>query len=133
MNYFKILGVCFGIVAFLKPFYMHLLPWDENRFIEKTYSEKRPAWILWVGLAGLSLVGLTWYIEITTDIRYSLIITIMFSLTAVKAIFFIFDYQKFHNWVKEMLSHNKGSKIVLVDIFAGIFGLAMIVLSLLFL
>lgn len=133
MNYFKILGICFGIAAFLKPFYMHLLPWDENRFIEKTYSEKRPAWILWVGLAGLSLVGLTWYMELTTNVRYSLIITIMFSLTAVKALLFIFDYQKFHNWVKEMLSNNKGRKIVLVDILAGIFGLAMIVLSLLFL
>jgi hypothetical protein len=42
MNYFKVLGIVFGLAALLKPFYMHLLPWDENQFIEKFYSEKRP-------------------------------------------------------------------------------------------
>ncbi len=26
MNYFKVLGIGFGLIAFLKPFYMHLLP-----------------------------------------------------------------------------------------------------------
>ena len=133
MNYFKILGIGFGLIAFLKPFYMHLLPWDENKFIAKTYTEKRPGWIIWVALIGLALVGFTWYMELTTSIRYSLIITIMFSLTAVKAILFIFDYRKFYTWVAGMLNKDKGRKIVLVDIFAGLFGLAMIILSMLFL
>ena len=59
MNYFKILGVTFGLIAFLKPFYMHLLPWDENRFIAKAYTEKRPGWIIPVALIGLALVGST--------------------------------------------------------------------------
>lgn len=133
MNYFKILGITFGLIAFLKPFYMHLLPWDENRFIAKTYTEKRPGWIIWVALAGLVLVGLTWYMELTTSIEYSWIVTIMFSLTAVKAILFIFNYRKFYQWVAGMLNKDKGRKIVVVDIFAGLFGLAMIVLSILFL
>ncbi len=133
MNYFKILGIGFGLIAFLKPFYMHLLPWDENKFIAKTYTEKRPGWIVWVALIGLALVGFTWYMELTTSIRYSLIITIMFSLTAVKAILFIFDYRKFYTWVAGMLNKDKGRKIILVDIFAGLFGLAMIILSILFL
>ena len=133
MNYFKILGIGFGLIAFLKPFYMHLLPWDENRFIAKTYTEKRPGWIIWVALTGLVLVALTWYMELTTSIEYSLIVTIMFSLTAVKAILFIFDYRKFYKWVGGMLNKDKGRKIILVDIFAGLFGLAMIVLSILFL
>jgi hypothetical protein len=133
MNYFKILGITFGLIAFLKPFYMHLLPWDENRFIAKTYTEKRPGWIIWVALAGLVLVGLTWYMELTTSIEYSWIVTIMFSLTAVKAILFIFNYRKFYQWVAGMLNKDRGIKIVIVDIFAGLFGLAMIVLSILFL
>jgi hypothetical protein len=133
MNYFKILGITFGLIAFLKPFYMHLLPWDENRFIAKTYTKKRPGWIIWVALAGLVLVGLTWYMELTTSIEYSWIVTIMFSLTAVKAILFIFNYRKFYQWVAGMLNKDRGIKIVIVDIFAGLFGLAMIVLSILFL
>lgn len=85
MNYFQILGIGFGLIAFLKPFYMHVIPWDENKFIAKAYSEKRPGWIIPVAVLGLLLVGFTWYKELTTDIRYSLIITIMFSLTAIKA------------------------------------------------
>ena len=133
MNYFKILGICFGLIAFFKPFYMHLLPWDENRFIAKTYTEKRPGWIVWVALIGLGIVGLTWYMELTTSIEYSWIVTIMFSLTAVKAILFIFDYRKFYKWAAGMLNKDKGRKIIVVDIFAGLFGVIMIVLSIVFL
>jgi len=129
MSYFKILGIVFGLVAMLKPFYMHLIPWDENKFIAKTYTQKRPRWIIPVAIAGLLMVGFTWYKELTTDIPYSLIITIIFSLTAIKAIFFIFDYEKFQQWVAGMLAKDDGKKIVLVDIFAGVFGLIVLTTS----
>ncbi len=129
MNYFQILGLGFGLIAFLKPFYMHVIPWDENRFIAKAYAEKRPSWIIPVALFGLALVGFTWFKEFTTDVPYSMVISILFSLTAIKAIFFIFDYQKFQKWVAGMLSKDKGRKVVVVDVFASLFGLALIVLS----
>ncbi|MFO7826976.1 MAG: hypothetical protein R6V23_00020 [Bacteroidales bacterium] len=129
MNYFKILGIVFGLAAMLKPFYMHLIPWDENKYIAKAYTKKRPKWVVPVAIVGLALVGLTWYKELTTDIPYSLIITIIFSLTAIKAIFFIFDYEKFQQWVAGMLAKNDGKKIVLVDILAGVFGLIVFVAS----
>jgi hypothetical protein len=129
MNYFQILGIGFGLIAFLKPIYMHVLPWDENSFIAKAYSQKRPSWVIPVAIFGLLLVGFTWYKELTTEIRYSIVITIMFSLTAIKAIFFIFDYQKFQKWVAGLLRSEKGKKVVIVDIFAGLFGLALIVAS----
>lgn len=129
MNYFQILGVVFGIVAFLKPFYMHILPWDENKYIAKAYSKKRPSWVIPVAIAGLALVGFTWYKEFSTDIKYSLIISILFSLTAIKAVVLIFDYEKFHRWVAGMLQKDRGRQVVMVDIFAGVFGLVLIVLS----
>jgi len=131
MNYFKTLGLIFGLIAFLKPFYMHIIPWDENKFLEKAYAEKRPTWIAPVAVAGLILVSFTWYMELTTDIPYSIVITLMFSLTAVKALVLIFDYKRFYLWVAGMLSKDKVKKIILVDIFAGVFGLIMIVLSIL--
>lgn len=132
MNYFQILGILFGILAFLKPFYMHVLPWDENKFIAKTYTKKRPKWILIIAILGLLLVALTWYMELTTEIEYSIIITILFSLTAVKAIIFILDYKKFYNWVAGMVEKDKGRKIVVVDILAGLFGLILILSSIIF-
>lgn len=131
MNYFKILGVVFGLMALLKPFYMHLLPWDENKFIAKAYTKKRPKWIVPVAIFGLALVAFTWYKELTTQIEYSYIISILFSLTAIKALFFIMDYEKFQKWVSGMLSQNHGKKIIVIDILVGIFGLAIIILSIL--
>ena len=110
---------------------MHLIPWDENKFIAKAYTEKRPWWILPVAILGLLLVGFTWYKELTTDIPYSIIITILFSLTSIKAIVFLYDYQKFFLWIESMLKKEEGKQIVWVDIAAGIFGLLLILLSLL--
>lgn len=131
MNYFKILGIVFGLMALLKPIYMHLLPWDENKFIAKAYTKKRPKWIVPVAIFGLALVAFTWYKELTTQIEYSYIISILFSLTAIKALFFIMDYEKFQKWVSGMLSQNHGKKIIVIDILVGIFGLAVIILSIL--
>jgi len=132
MNYFKALGIIFGLLAMLKPFYMHLIPWDENKFIAKAYTQKRPKWIVPVAIAGLLLVAFTWYKELTTDVAYSMVITILFSLTAIKAIMFIFNYEKFQKWVSGMLAEKKGRKIVLVDIVVGLFGVVVIVASILF-
>jgi len=132
MNYFKALGIIFGLLAMLKPFYMHLIPWDENKFIAKAYTQKRPKWIVPVAIAGLLLVAFTWYKELTTDVAYSMVITILFSLTAIKAIMFIFNYKKFQKWVSGMLAEKKGRKIVLVDIVVGLFGVVVIVASILF-
>ena len=126
MNYFQIIGIAFGLAAFLKPFYMHVIPWDENKFIAKTYTEKRPGWVMPLALAGLTLIGFTWYQEFSTEIRYSMIISILFSLSAIKAIFFIFNYSKFQRWVTSLLNKDKGINVVIVDVFAGIFGFVLI-------
>lgn len=131
MNYFKILGIVFGLAAMLKPIYMHLIPWNENKFIAKAYSKKRPKWIVPVAIVGLLLVAFTWYKELTTNVAYSLVITIIFSLTAIKALLFIFDYENFQKWVAGMLAEKEGKKIVLIDIVTGVFGLIVIVASLL--
>jgi len=67
----------------------------------------------------------------TAGVPYSLILTILFSLTALKAIILIFDYKSFYKWVAGMLSKEKGRDIVLEDIAAGIFGLAVVLLAIL--
>ncbi len=108
-----------------------MIPWDENKFIARAYSKERPGWIVPVAILGLLLVAFTWYKEVTTDVAYSLVITIIFSLTAIKALLFIFDYEKFQKWVAGMLVEKEGKKIVLIDIVAGVFGLIVIVASLL--
>ncbi|MGK7396286.1 MAG: hypothetical protein ACNS62_17035 [Candidatus Cyclobacteriaceae bacterium M3_2C_046] len=128
MNYFKILGIIFGLAALLKPVYMHLIPWNEQKFIAKAYQARRPRWILPVALLGLFLVIFTWYKEITTTIDYSWIITLLFSLTAIKAMLFLFDYARFQKWVTGMLDDN-GKRIVKMDYWVGLFGLIVLTFS----
>lgn len=130
MNYFQILGLIFGLLALLKPLYMHIIPWDENRFIAKTYSEKRPAWILPVAVLGLLLVCFTWFMELTTLVPYSMIITVLFSLTAIKGLTLLFNYEKFHSFVSGMLSKDRGKDIILIDALVGVFGLIVVIISL---
>ncbi len=129
MNYFKLLGIIFGLAAFLKPFYMHLLPWDENSFIEKFYSEKRPPYIVVIALVGLALIALTWYLHFALDIANSIYITILFSLTAVKALILLLDYQKFQKAVAAMLSKDRGRGVVMVDIGASAIGLIILIVT----
>ncbi len=129
MNYFKVLGIVFGLAAFLKPFYMHLLPWDENSFIEKFYTEKRPPYIVAIALLGLGLVALTWYFHFTLDVANSIYITVLFSLTAIKALVLLLDYQKFQKTVAAMLSRDRGRRVVLVDIGASVIGLVILIVT----
>lgn len=130
MNYFTVLGVVFGTIALLKPVYIHLIPYDENKAIAKAYAEKRPAWIVPVVLTGFMLVLLTWYVELTTAYPYSIILTLLFSLTAIKGMVLLFNYKRFHRWVANMLSREKGKDILKVNLGASLFGLAMIILTL---
>ena len=127
MNYFKVLGIIFGLAAFLKPFYMHLLPWDENSFIEKFYTEKRPPYIVIIALLGLALVALTWYFHFTLGIANSIYMTVLFSLTAIKALVLLLDYQKFQKTVAAMLRKDRGRGVVLVDIGASVIGLVILI------
>jgi hypothetical protein len=130
MNYFLALGLVFGTIALLKPVYIHLLPFDENKFIAKAYAEKRPAWIVPVVAAGLLLIAFTWYKHFTADVSYSLVLTLLFSLTGLKGLVLMFDYKKFQQWVAGMLQKNRGKKILFVDLGVSAFGLLIIVLSL---
>jgi hypothetical protein len=129
MNYFKVLGIIFGLVALLKPVYMHLLPWDENTFIEKFYSEKRPPWIIPIVLVGLGLVALTWYLHFTLNVPNSIYIAVLFSLTALKGLTLLFDYSRFQKMVARMLRKDRGREIVLIDIGVALLGLIILVVT----
>jgi len=131
MNYFTVLGVAFGLAAALKPLYMHVLPWDEQAFIAKTYARERPRWLVPVAILGLGLVALTWYVHFTTAVPYSWVLALVFSLTALKGIVLLFDYQRFQAWVAGLLRKDRGRGVVLIDVATGIVGVAIIAFTLL--
>ncbi len=129
MNYFLVLGMVFGLAAMLKPVYMHVLPWDEQAFLAKTYDRQRPAWIVPVAVLGLAWVALTWYLHLTAGVPYSWVVTVLFSLTALKAIALLFDYGRFQRWVAGLLKEDRGRGVVMVDLAVGAVGLVIVVAS----
>lgn len=129
MNYFKVLGIIFGLAALLKPVYMHLLPWDENQFLERFYSKERPLWIVIIAIIGLALIILTWYLHFTLEIEYSIYMTILFSLTSLKALVLLFDYSRFQEAVAKMLKKDRGRQIVLIDIGVSILGIIILIIT----
>jgi len=71
----------------------------------------------------LALIALTWYLHFTLDIANSIYITVLFSLTAIKALVLLLDYQKFQRTVATMLRKDRGREVVLVDIGVSVIGL----------
>ena len=128
MNYFFYLGIIFGLIAALKPFYMHVIKWDENKFIAKAYKKNRSPVLVLISLIGLALIILTWILHFMLDVKYSIVITLLFSITLIKIFFLIFDYDRFHQWIYTMLKEDK-KKIVKIDSLAGIFGIIVIIIS----
>lgn len=129
MNYFLVLGTVFGLAAMLKPVYMHVLPWDERAFIARAYDARRPAWIVPVAVVGLAWVALTWYLHLTAGVPHSWVVTVSFSLTALKAIALLFDYGRFQRLVAGLLAKDRGRGVVMVDLAVGAVGLVIVVAS----
>lgn len=129
MNYFLVLGTVFGLAAMLKPVYMHVPPWDERAFIARAYDARRPAWIVPVAVVGLAWVALTWYLHLTAGVPHSWVVTVSFSLTALKAIALLFDYGRFQRLVAGLLAKDRGRGVVMVDLAVGAVGLVIVVAS----
>lgn len=127
MLYFKCLGLIFGIIAFLKPFYLHILPFDEKKWIEKMYPKEKPYWINLISVLGIILLIVTWIIELLTQISFSIVISLLFSFTIIKIIVLLFNYKKFYKWVTNLLK--KEHQLFVIDGFVSLFGLILILFT----
>ena len=105
MNYFEGLSYVLGALMILTRPAMYFFPKHWNQFeLNTAYTEKQPRWVWVVAAIGLLLVGFTWYQHITTDVPYSLIITIFVSLTIIKTSQVLFNYQQFRKFVIHVLT-----------------------------
>jgi hypothetical protein len=129
MNYFKVLGITVGIISLLKPFILQFLPWDQKQFLKKTYSGKRPKWILYITIVALGILAYTWYRHFTSGENNSLLISILFTLSFSHTFVFIFNYKKFQEWVIRVIEDNEGQNLLWLDVYAGIYGLIMLMVS----
>ncbi|MFO7953145.1 MAG: hypothetical protein R6U91_10150 [Bacillota bacterium] len=108
MNYFEIVSYVFGAIMILTRVAIHLFPEKWNNFELKTaYTENQPRWVWMVGFIGLLLVAFTWYMHFTAGVPYSLVLTILLSLTLVKTYQVLFNYQQFRAFAVRVLERDR--------------------------
>lgn len=129
MNYFKIFSIVFGILMVIVRLLIQLIPEKWNKFeLEHAYTQKRPAWVWIAAFIGLVVVGITWYMELTTDVRFSIVFTIVITSTLIKVSQVLFNYENFRNFAKKALVEDR-SIIVKINIATIALGVGLILLG----
>jgi len=129
MNYFQVLSIVFGLILILTRPAIQFFPQQWNAFeLNTAYTEKQPRWVWFVGLFGLALVILTWYMHFTAGIPYSIVITLVLTLTLVKTSQVLFNYKQFRSFVVRVLERDRKT-LTLINTFALLLGLALLIMG----
>lgn len=113
INYFQFICFLWATIGIVSRIAMTIMgeKWSEWE-LKNAYKIQKPKWIYVVGVIGYAIVIFTWYKHFTTDIKYSLIITIFISLTIIKLSALLFNYYAFRKFVVTVLNDkNKKLKI----------------------
>ena len=129
MNYFQVLSVVFGLILILTRPAIQFFPKQWNAFeLNTVYTEKQPRWVWFLGALGLALVIYTWYMHLTLGIPYSLIVTLILTLTLVKMSQVLFNYQQFRAFARRVLEKDRKT-LTMINIFALVLGLALLLMG----
>ncbi len=126
MNYFEGLAIGFGLVMILTRPLIHLFPqrWADFE-MNRVYTHRQPLWVWLVGVFGLGLVVFTWYRHFTQGVPYSIVVTLILSLTLIKVSQVLFNYQQFRTFADRVL-HRERRTMNLISLATGLLGLMLI-------
>lgn len=128
-NYFKVLSIVYGLIMIGKGPVIHLLGEKWTKFeLEIAYTEKQPLWVWIVGILGMGLVGITWYIHFITAVSYSILITLIITATMVKVSQVLFNYQRFREFAVTVTTE-KRSVLTTMNIVTALFGVVLVLLG----
>lgn len=129
MNYFQILSLVFGALLILTRPAIQFFPKQWNAFeLNTAYTKKQPRWVWVVGFIGLLLVAFTWYMHFTAGVPYSLVITLLLSLTLIKSYQVLFNYEQFRSFVVRVLEKDRQT-LSLINVGVLILGLGTILIG----
>jgi len=129
MNYFQVLSIAFGLLLILTRPAIQFFPKQWNAFeLNTAYTEKQPRWVWYIGLFGLVLVAFTWYKHFTVGVPYSIVITLLLTLTLIKISQVLFNYKQFRAFVVRVLEKDRKT-LALINIFALILGIASLLIG----
>ncbi|SDY23925.1 hypothetical protein SAMN05421736_101747 [Evansella caseinilytica] len=130
MNYFQVLSIVFGSVLILTRLAIQFFPKKWNDFeLNTAYTEEQPKWVWVVAAVGLLLVGFTWYKHFTTDVAYSLAVTLLLTLTLLKTSQVLFNYQQFRRFAVRVLTKDR-KVLAVINIVAFLLGLGALAMGL---
>ncbi len=129
MNYFQVLSIAFGALLILTRPAIQFFPRQWNAFeLNTAYTEKQPRWVWVVGAFGVLLVAFTWYKHFTAGVPYSLVITLLLSLTLIKMSQVLFNYKQFRIFVARVLEKDRKT-LALINLFALLMGLGSLLIG----
>lgn len=95
MLYFRFLALLFGTtMVFLAPVIALRGQRWIDLFSEALIPEKQPVWFWAAGAFAAFLTLITWYVQITSPVTLSWVMTLFITLSLVKAYCFIFRYEQ---------------------------------------
>lgn len=129
MNYFKVFSLIWGVIMIGVRLLMHVMPEKWNDFeLKKAYPENRPNWIWAVVAVSVIVIIVTWYMEFTTAIPLSIILTVLVTATLIKAYQVLFNYTRFRDFVIKALIEER-RLIVKINMATTILGIVLILLG----
>lgn len=78
--------------------------WEEGC----AYKEKRPVWVVLVAVFGLMMIIAVWLVYILTSVPYGWVLAVLITLTAIKIITLLVNYDKFRTFLKRRWPIEKG-------------------------
>jgi len=94
MYFFKFVALVLGVIMVTLAPIIWILK-ERFRALVLTYilPEKQPFWLWISGAISALIVAITWYVEATTKVPFSWVITLLVTLALPKSYFFIFQYE----------------------------------------
>ncbi len=87
---------------------IQFFPRQWNAFeLNTVYTEQQPRWVWAVGFIGLIIVAYTWYMHFKADVPFSLVITLLLSLSLIKSSQVLFNYRQFRAFVARVLEKDR--------------------------
>ncbi len=124
-NYFQILCFFWAFVGIASRIVMIFLGKKWVRWeLESAYGKEKPVWLYAAGAFAVIIIGYSWFMVFTTEIKYSWIITALVSLTIIKVYMLIFQYDKFRKFAVNILNDKK--KMLQLNILVILFSLVFI-------
>ena len=127
--YFKILSIAYGVLMILKGPVVHFLGRRWARLEPGVvYPEKQPFWVWGLGVGGLIVAAVTWRMHVKTDVDYSLIVTVVVTLTLLKLSQVLFNYKKFRAFTVKVTKERPGY-LLWLNVALAVLGIGLVLLG----